>query len=236
MVSLRRLPITLLELMIVMAILALVAGIVAVSINKALVDQRFRTEVSMIVDELRLAQDLMLILGADVHVKFAEEGSKGIKYWIELETSLPDHINREILRKHHKLKTIRGVSFADELNKNSAQGQLDIRFQSKGMVMSQGILKLATSGESNLPMAALKNYICLPGFPKPISSSDSEEFATSGMATDAEFDEKITRDTFFKLPEKLKYAEETPQEEIKTPKSEKKEGFQRKPPLKENPQ
>jgi len=211
MAAVRRLPITLLELLIVIAILAMVAGIVAVSINKALVDQRFRTEVSMVVDELRLAQDLMLILGADVHVKFTEDKENFIKYWIELETSLPEHISREVLRKQRKLKTIRAISFDDPTSK---QGHLDLKFQSKGMVMSKGILKLATSGKQwSSSAGTLKNYIWLSGYPKPIISYDSEEEALKGAKSDPDFDDKLAQDTFYKLPDKLKQSEEVQKEE-----------------------
>ena len=107
-VSLRRHFITLLELLIVIAILALVSGVIGVNIKKALLDQRFRMEVGMILDELRLAQDLMLILSTDVHVKFSQDKEKkGIKYWLELETELPERLKKQILQKKDPVKMTR---------------------------------------------------------------------------------------------------------------------------------
>lgn len=199
--------ITLLEILIVMAVLALVGGLVSIGINKALVDQRFRTEVSLIVDDLRLAQDLMLILGTDVHVKFAEDKDKsGIKYWMEMETKLPESMEREVLRKRSNLKTIRGVFFEDLLPFELVPGQVDVKFLSKGSVMSRGVMRLATSDSENPPEGVLQTYICLSGYPKPIFSTDDKEKAAAecNFLVQKDADAKLTQDTFSKLPNKLK--------------------------------
>lgn len=206
MVTIRRLPITLLEVIIVIALLSLVSGIVAVSINKALVNQRFQTEVGMIVDEMRLAQDLMLILGTDVHLHFEEDKKKGegILYWLELETTLPENIQYEVLRRKI-LKTIKGVFLADELITEIKESHIDVKFLSKGAVMSKGIMRLATTSDENVPKGALEGFICLAGYPKPIFSSDSKEQAENSCQKFEEgLDEKLTQDTILRLPEKLK--------------------------------
>lgn len=217
MVVFRRRHVTLLEIILVMAILMLVGGLVAVGINKALVDQRFRTEVSLIVDDLRLAQDLMLILGTDVHLKFAKESDEaGIKYWLELETDLNKEIKNQILRKRSNLKTIHGVFFKDETATETTRGQLDIRFLSKGNVMSRGLMRLATSdAETNPPPGTMQTYICLPGYPKPIFNTDILDKAEAECKAAAEMiaDTKLTLDTFSKLPESLKLPEEAAKEE-----------------------
>lgn len=214
--NIRRLPITLMELLIVISIIATVAGIVGVSINKALIDQRFRTEISMILDEFRLAQDLMLILETDVQVKFKEEpDNSGIRYWIDLETKLPKNLQHEITRKHNNLKTIRGIFSSD---KSKPHGKLDIKFFSKGAVMSKEVLKFSTSGiENDSSSGVLQNFICLPGYPKPILSYDNESDAQAACDSifEREFDDKLTKDTFQRLPDKLKQAEETPQKDKK---------------------
>jgi hypothetical protein len=225
--TLRRLPVTLLELVIVMAILALVAGIVAISINKALIDQRFRTEVSMVVDELRLAQDLMLIFGTDVHVIFQEDSKRdGINYWIELETELPKNIGREVMRKHEKLKTVRGVFFEGNVLEE-VHGKLDVGFLSGGAVMTKGIITLSTSEEEVKSAGILHNYICLPGYPKPIFSTDSYELAETfcSPAFDEDFNAKLTQDTVAKIPDSLK----KPDEVQKEASSGKEEGKQKHP-------
>lgn len=206
MLILRRLPVTLLELLVVIAILALASGIVAVSINKAVVDQRFRTEVGMIVDELRLAQDLMLILGTDVRVYFQEtKDQEGIEFWLELDTIIPKEIEREVAKRRYQLKTIKGVFFEDELLTEVHEGKMDVKFLSNGSVMSKGIMRLATSDSEKAQKGILENYICLRGYPTTIKSSETKEEAEKLCTkSDEAFEEKLTRDTMLRVPDKAK--------------------------------
>lgn len=205
MAAIHRRAITLIEVLIVISILSLVAGIAAVGLNKAVFDQRFRTEVSMIVDSLRMAQDLMLVLGTDVHVHFAEDKNEGIKYWIELETTLPQNVQREVLRKKPLLKAIKGVFLADKLLAETQESHLDVKFLSNGAVMSHGIMRLASSSDENVPKGTLESFICLAGYPSPIVSSETKEEAEKVCnAFDDRSDGRISEDTFSRLPEKLK--------------------------------
>ncbi|MEI8364843.1 MAG: prepilin-type cleavage/methylation domain-containing protein [Parachlamydiaceae bacterium] len=204
----RRLPITLLEVLIVFALLALVSGVVAISINKALIDQRFSTEVGQIVEELRLAQNIMSILKADVHVIFEEDVKKdGINYWLETDTLLPAHIKREVTRRKI-LKTVKGVFLKDQLPGESHEGRLDIKFMSYGAVMSKGVLRLASTDNPNPPEGTLQSYICLIGYPHPITSSDSKEKTDKECSNaDEDFNTQLTEDTMQRIPEKAKKQE-----------------------------
>lgn len=207
MAAFRRLPITLLEMIIVISILALASGIVAVNINKALVDQRFRTEVGMVVDKMRLAQDLMLILGTDVHLNFEEnEKGDGINFWLDTETELPKNVKYEIHKKDKEtLRTIKGVFLADELVSEIKEKYIDVKFLSHGAVMSKGIMRLATSDKDSPPKGTLQSFICLAGYPRPIVSYTSKEEADKFCTSlEDDQDERLTQDTISKLPEKLK--------------------------------
>ncbi len=211
MIYCRRL-VTLIELLVVISILALVGGVVAIGIGKALIDQRFRTEVSLVVDQLRLAQDLMLILGTDVHMHVeGSKDNKGIDIWLVLETKLPNNLQREVL-KRHQLKTIRGFTFKDKLDDAQTDGFVDVKFLSGGMVMSKGIMRLDTLGDAQGADATarfLESYICLAGYPRPIVSTDSKETAEATYTAyeNGDLDKKLTDDTYAKLPEKLKQPE-----------------------------
>lgn len=209
MTSVRRLPITLLEVLIVFFLLALVMGIAAISINKALVEQRFRTEVSMIVDELRLAQNIMTILKTDVRVVVQEAANKkGIDYHLEMDTILPPNIMSQIKRQKRQLKAVKGFFFHDELASESKQGRLEIKFLSSGAVMSQGIIRLATTDNENPPPGTLESYICLVGYPHPIVSLDTLEDAEKICSTtDTDADRRLTEDTISRIPEKVKEKE-----------------------------
>lgn len=224
MAAIHRRAITLIEVLIVISILSLVAGIAAVGLNKAIFDQRFRTEVSMIVDSLRMAQDLMLVLGTDVHVHFAEENNEGIKYWIELETTLPKNVEREVLRKRPLLKAIKGVFLADKLLAETQESHLDVKFLSNGAVMSKGIMRLASSSDENVPKGTLESFICLAGYPNPIASRDTKEEAEKACNDfDDRSDDRVAQDTFSRLPEKLKQKDSQKEDEEDKKKEKEKE-------------
>lgn len=176
----------------------------SIAIHKVLVDQRFRSEVSLVVDELRLAQDLMMIMGIDVSVKFSADEA-GVLCQLDVESVLPESV-RQQLKKQYRFKTIRGVFFIGD-HENEDIGVLDISFFSRGAVMSKGILHLSISGdEDNYDPKVLQNFICLAGYPRPIFSNDTlpEAEKTCKFDEDNVFNENLTRDTFEKLPDKLK--------------------------------
>lgn len=203
--------VTLIELLIVMAILSLAGGAIAIGISRAMVDQKFRTEVSRFVDELRFAQDLMLVLRTDVRL-YVKEEEKDILYWLELETPIQDSLKKQVLEKR-KLKVIRGFVFEDKFQPSKEKGQVDIKFLSRGMAMSRGMVGLATSSDGKDLENTLQVYIPLTGSPGPIQSYDQQEKAQKVLdrLEDPTFIRAFTDDTFAKLPIKKK-KKEAPQD------------------------
>lgn len=199
--------VTLFEILIVMAIIVMISGIVTVSFDKALVDQRFRNEVSMIVDDLRLAQDLMMILGADVKIKFTtNKETQGIKYELETATEINESLKYFILNKPRVLSTIRGLFFEDELENQNIEGAIVLQFFSRGAVMSRGVIRVSISGSEKPPEGILENYIYLPGYPAPITSIDRFDVSKSdhNALEDQNFNKTVTESTFALLSEKIK--------------------------------
>lgn len=200
----QRRPITLIEILIVMTILALIGVGVGINITKSLKDQRFRVEVAQLVDALRLAQDLMLIMNTDVHLRVgtienAEE--RGVAYWLDVEGGLPEKWQKIIQEKSKILKEIHGVFFKDELPFPITPGQLDMRFQSGGATMSRGILRLSTSDQENVPGATVM-AVCLRGYPHPIIALQEE--GTPIECSDpesAEMQERLTSYTLREIEE-----------------------------------
>ena len=187
MVVLKKYYVTLIELLMVIALMIMMAGIIGVNVRKLITEQRFDTEVSLIVDELRLAQNLMLILNYDIHVKFepAKEG-KGIKFWIETSKLLNDNWTKELIRPRPLLTAIKRIEFGE------GASPIDIAFYSKGSSMSQGIIILSNSARPN-DSNALTSYICLPGFPSQIASvSKPLDNKECNSKNETEYDEKLT--------------------------------------------
>jgi len=165
--------VTLIEMLLVLVILSLVAGVIGINIAKAVVEQRFRSEVYLVADQIRLAQDLMLIADVDVNLLFVVK-EKGIEYYLTTSKDLPGNWKQEIDRSHKYLTTIKAVEFDDQLKLPKISGSIDIKFYSKGGVMSSGALRLATAA-SGIDKDILEKFIILPGYPTPVSISNTEE-------------------------------------------------------------
>jgi len=162
--TIRRPAITLLELLVVIGLLTIVTGVVGINVTKAIREQRFRTEVSRVADQLRLAQDLMLIMGVGVTVKFetAPEGD-GIMYSLDTDLPLSKQWNAILKAPQPKLTSIHWF----QIEGVEAEGFMEIKFLSEVAGMTKGVLRLSTA-RSDDDFGALTSYICLPGYPKPI--------------------------------------------------------------------
>lgn len=195
--------VTLVELLLVITVLLMVAGLVAINIRRAFFEQRFRTEVSAVVDTLRLAQDLMLLLNSDVHVLFAGDPKGGIKFWIDVEKPLSGTWEKELKRKRPNLTAIHAVEMDDRTSDIKVKDQLDIKFLSGGSIMSKGVLSLY-SDENKDREGVLKSFICLPGYPQPIQSSTLETKLEDCMSPkEAEEVEQLTRDMLSEIQPRL---------------------------------
>lgn len=149
-------------MMLVMAILALVAGLLGVKIAKSMQEQKFRTEVALIVDRLRLAQNLMLILNQDIQVYF-KKNKDGIHFGLELDCPQKNGWEKEFSRPQ-LLSAIRQVGFKG-MGESQTASDFTLKFMSSGAVMSSGMLSLSTGKGS---LYGERRYIALPGYPAPI--------------------------------------------------------------------
>lgn len=205
MTCVRRLHVTLIEILLVMALIAVVAGIGGLSINRLIREQRFRNEVSLVMDSLRLAQNLMLILDNNVRVKFAEDKENGgIRHWIQTDCNLDEHWKKEILRKRENLQEIHFVEFkSEEIQNNTREGELDLNFLSGGTVMSRGILRLSNAESGDIP-GAVERFVCLYGYPHPIvSAAERPDEKSCPSKAESDFDERLTIQTRMEVAERV---------------------------------
>lgn len=167
--KLKKQSFTLIEILIVFSIITFISGFIGINIQKALHDQRFKNEVDEFVGRLKLAQDLMLIADADVHFKVqASDAEKQIKCWIETDKPLPKKLN-ELIKKVSIFKAIRRVS-----HESGKDGIIDIKFLSKGSVMSSGNIELSTFVKNETNTYLIRN-ILLKGYPSPIYATEKKE-------------------------------------------------------------
>lgn len=194
--ALKKACLTLVEILIVIAIFSLVGGFIGININKAVREQRFRTEVSGIVDLLRTAQDIMLMMDISTKVLFTQDPSiDGIQVGLETDTPLPKRWSALLQRPPRTLKGIHWVQFED-VEKKGGEGKLTISFLSSGVGMSKGILRLSTSARDD-ELGALTSWICLPGYPKPIFSVNSDDGdPTCKFEDEEEYVKNITRQMY----------------------------------------
>lgn len=186
--SVKRRYITLVELLLVIILMIMMMSLVGVKVTQLFKEQRFNTEVSLVVDQLRLAQDLMLILDTDAHVRLVKDPQSGqIKYGIHVEKKMEPGWQKEIMRPKPELKAIKLIDFEDTLTGVHAKDRIDLIFMSGGSVMSQGVLLLSSADHK------LERYICLPGYPRPIVSvSNAREDPGCDPKNEIDFAERLT--------------------------------------------
>lgn len=183
---------TLLELLIVLFIISFGVILTGVKVQGIYREQRFLSESQQILSHLVMAQDLMLILDTDVHVKFAQEKEQ-LTVWMEVEKPIKEAWAK-LIEKKHPLSAIQSLEF----NENSLQ-ELSLLF-SFGK-MSQGKLVLFEGKENQGNRGDQRQFeIELPGYPsslgppKPNSSEKRTRFEKSELLYPSEVYEKLYAD------------------------------------------
>lgn len=201
---------TLVEIMIVMALISIVGGVLAFGIRQITREQCFRTEVSQVLNTLRLAQQIMLILNTDVHVVF-KASPQGFTYRILLDDKLTERWHLELTKKRPPLTEIHAINFKDALNPNGNQTSIDIKFLSGGSTMSQGVLRLgvAPPGVPDTQEA----FICLPGYPYYITDASSANDPSCNLADQKKFNQALTQAIVSEITEKKKTFQDIQEEE-----------------------
>jgi prepilin-type N-terminal cleavage/methylation domain-containing protein len=180
---------TLLELMIVLFILSMGMAVTGIKIKEAYEEQRLLSEVQQVANVLQTAQDFMLLLDADIEVRFSEDpASKQIVYWLEPKKALRPQWQRLIAQKQ-VLKSIKQASF-ERQTARSEKG-IVLEFFSKGLAMSQGRLLLSNSEREGEECKAYQ--IELPGYPKFIESQlyQSKGHTAKDSAVSAKTSERL---------------------------------------------
>lgn len=189
-ILIKRLYVTLLELLFVLAILGLIGGFISINVRKALYNQKFQAEVETIVDQLRLAQDLMIIFDGDVTLKISEaEDDSGLEYGLTFDHALPNQWAQQLQRNHSKLTAIRRINEYPPTYTET----INMKFLSGGAVMSRCVLRFSTADFDGPDV--LTRYVCLPGYPSPIFSTTTRLTEQDCLSKDETFDAQLSQRT-----------------------------------------
>lgn len=204
----RKAYITLLELLLVLAIMGIIAGFIGINASRAVREQRFRSEVEIIVDQLRLAQNLMLIFNSNVSVKFVGHKDEGIEYRMEFDTPLPKNWSQELNRPHEKLTTVKQINFEDKLEFEDMvkvveiKDGISVKFLSGGSRMSRGLMRISTNERDDI-QGALTRYVILMGYPAPITTTTDYTGGMELFGKSKDFLQRLTAYTKDELPKTL---------------------------------
>lgn len=187
--------------------LALSSAFIGINIYKALENQRFKNEADAVLDTLRLAQNLMLIMDADVHVHFkTAEDKQSIEMQLSVDNALPNKKFLNLISKKILLKHILFVDFRDENKTHGDSDRIDVKFLSKGSYMSKGLMRLATykinDSSTSDKKTGLKRYISLAGYPKPLHLSHTKENLLKDEKQELELNQRIISMTLSEIESK----------------------------------
>lgn len=182
----RRSYITLIEVMIVMTLLAVLGGITAISISRAVQQERYNAGVAQVVNRLQLAQDIMLIARGDVQVNLAPDPA-GLWCHVDVAQALVPVLQRMIDRTG-LIPGIGGFSWVPTGGSAIIDSPLALNFQSAGSRLSRGELRLSSAGIND--PTSRQTYILLTGLAEPITSSDTSRYdqLRDGLAMDADLE------------------------------------------------
>lgn len=159
---------TLLEVLIVMMILSLMVIVTGVKVQEAYKEQKFLSESQQVLNQLELAQDLMLLLDADVHVILKMNEDRQLTLKLEVEKPLSKSWVR-VIERTLVFPSIQSYEFKTSgYDPRSDLTILDFIFGN----MTQGTLILSEKKQmSRFNKNAKKTIIELPGYPIPIGKS-----------------------------------------------------------------
>lgn len=183
--------ITLIEVLVVIAIIAASAGILAVKMRDFLQEQAYLDESHQLLNQLRIAQDVMQVMNADLVVRISQDDKGLFTSQIEPKTTPPELAKRLISTSPLKLKAIGRLEFEDQFTETVLKENFDLTFMSRGFTMNHGIIKLFPKGTSGP-----EQVIYLSGHPAPLLLQNAKGFSYPSPTEEAESIEKISSATF----------------------------------------
>lgn len=153
--------ITLLELLIVFSLLSIAAGAIAYNIRGFFRSQSSYAEMDRFVEQLRNAQNAMMLLNIDSEIKITSEPSGINVEWVP-KSPLSQMASR-LFKPQETYHYITEVVFQDAFKDLVLKDSFSLSFLSKGFLMNRGVLKVQADKEVR--------YLLMPGYPWPFQLS-----------------------------------------------------------------
>jgi len=164
--TLRKSYITLVELLIVLSLIALVAGAVGWNIAGMQRQEKFYAAVGQVVDKLHAAQELMLIYNDDVTVEIQKQ--RDGSYLIGLKTGSPMTTRLgNLITAATAVEGLGSVAFSTE-NRLLETDRLELKYAAVGHRTPEGTLILSAYPTITAE-GPLRTMIYLTGYPLPIT-------------------------------------------------------------------
>lgn len=164
--------------MVVIALLALLAGVTAIGVYRAVDQERFESGVAQLVNRLQIAQEIMLVAQGDVEIELERQGNAVLGKLLAkqpLEPLLAKYVQRS---QQEPLAGIESFTWTTQEGTRTENEKTRLEFKSSGTWMS--------AGELELRAGSLKRYILLPGLPEMIVSSAASRYSELEMGLSAE--------------------------------------------------
>lgn len=167
--------ITLLEIIIIFAILAAAGGAVAFNIRKFYLQQQVLNDVNKVVNVLNTASELMMLVNLDSEVRFSVEDGK-IQVKIAPQSGIPRTVLPLLTEEPITLSHLDQVVFKDGMQQTTLTPPFSLVFESKGFLMNRGILQLQGHGN--------ERYLLFKGYPSPFLPLSGDEGYQEGSFRD----------------------------------------------------
>lgn len=183
---------TLLEILIVMALMVLLVGIVGWNLRGGIKAQAFNTQVDRILKQLRMSQDILMLLNIDTKLDF--EG-KEIE-WIPVGTT-NEVYDKFLAKEKTPLTSFSSIEFESELDGEKSlftpeSGKITLSFLDRGFRLPYGVLKMVSVDN-------VERYIYLPGYPSPLDLQNTPPDVTQIKNKERDFRDRLTKATWTEI-------------------------------------
>jgi hypothetical protein len=162
----RKSPITLLEVLIALAVIALVGGAIAWNVRKLYLQQKTLDEMHRVGLLIRKAEELMMIANLDSDISFDQEGDL-IRVSLIPKSAVSQSMKPLLVGSSLLLRYVDAIAFEDAFAETVLTPKFSLTFISRGYLMNRGVLQMRGN--------EVTRSIILYGYPTSVVLLDGEK-------------------------------------------------------------